>query len=218
MAQERKPVMGKVTADSDDLDGIYVINKTAETSITTSKGGYFTIAARPKDTLIFSAVQFVAKQLVVEQADMAKELLLVKLEVMVRTMDEVIIEKSNITAEALGIVPKGQKIYTPAERKIYTATEGTDAIFNAISGRTKMLKTNAEFEKKEMLMDKIDYIYSNEDIVKEFKIPEEYVRGFIFYVVEDKEFAAAIKAKNHTMARFLMSGLSVQYLSLINEK
>jgi len=216
-AQERRPLNGKITSSADDLEGIYVINKTTDFTVTTSKGGYFTISAQPKDTLIFSAIQFVAKQVVVEQEYIDSELYFVPLEPMVRTLDAAIIERSDITSESLGLVPKGQKRYTPAERKVYTSTQGIDALFNAISGRTKMLKKAAEYEKKEILMEKINYIYTEEEIITQFKIPQEYVRGFIYYVVEDKELAGYLKAKNDGMSKFVMARLAVEYLAVISE-
>lgn len=216
-AQDRQPLKGKITSAAEDLEGIYVINKTADITVTTSQGGYFTINARPKDTLIFSAIQFVAKQVLVEQEHIDAELYFVPMEPMVRTLDEMIVEKSDITAESLGLVPRGQKRYTPGERKLYTATQGIDAVFNALTGRTKMLKKAAEYEKKEILMAKINYIYTEEEIITQFKIPEEYVRGFIYYIVDDREFAGYIKTKNNGMAKFALSRLAVEYLSLINE-
>jgi hypothetical protein len=52
------------------------------------------------------------------------------------------VNESTITAESLGIIPYGQKKYTPAERKLYTATSGggIDGLLNTISGRKAMLK------------------------------------------------------------------------------
>ena len=81
-----------------------------------------------------------------------ENLLFVKLEPLLNNLEEItVIEYKNINAVALGIVPAGQKTYTPAERKLYTATGGgnryglstavsLDGIINGISGRTKMLK------------------------------------------------------------------------------
>lgn len=219
-AQSRPVLKGKISsATADELEGVYVINRNADFSVTTAANGYFSIPAFAGDTLIFSAVQFVTREVVVAPADIASELFVARLENRVNQLQElVIIDYRHINAESLGLVPKGQKQYTPGERKVYTATNGVDGLFNAINGKTKMLKKAVEVEKKEKLMDKINYIYTEEDIVKQFKIPEDYVRGFIFYIVEDKSFAQAIKDKNDTMARFLMSGLATKYLELIKDE
>ena len=220
--QERKPVSGKIISTYDELEGIYVINKTAELTVATSKGGYFTIPAAINDTLVVTAIQFVARQVVVQPENMQGNLMFVKLEFMVRDLDEVTINQyKNLTSEALGLAPKGQKRYTPAERKLATAGDmamnpmGLDPLINWMSGRTRMLKTGVQIEKKEKLMEKINYVYDEEKLINEFKIPAEYVKGFIYYIADDPEFAAAIKAKNDGMARFLISGLSVKYLKII---
>ncbi len=218
-AQDRTPLQGKLKCDLDDLEGIYVINKSTEATVTTTRGGYFTIPAKVNDTIIFSAVNIIARNMVLEEADVKSELLIVPVDKYVHELDElVIIDYSYINAESLGLVPRGQKQYTPGERRVYTATNGVDGIFNAFSGRTKMLKKANETAKKEVLIDKIDYIYTEEELITKFHIPKEYLRGFVFYLVEDANFARAIKNKNDTMARFLISGLSIRYLELIKDE
>ena len=224
-AQERVPLNGKIKSDAEDLEGIYVINKTAENSVTTTRGGYYTIPAKATDTIIFSAVNIIAKEITLEQEDMKSTLLIVSVEKHVHELQElVIVDYSHINAESLGLVPKGQKKYTPTEKRLLTASSskmnpmGLDPIINALSGRTKMLKKANETAEKESLMEKINYIYSEEELVAKFNIPLEYVRGFIFYLVEDANFARAIKNKNDTVARFLMSGLSGKYLELIKDE
>lgn len=223
-AQERKPLSGKVVSDFDDLENIFVINKTSKMETTTSRGGYFTIHAAVNDTLIFSAVQFKAVDVPLTPELVAKELLLVPMEPQQHELSEVIInDYSYINAVSLGVAPAGQKKYTPAERKLNTASNwrmnplGLDPIINAISGRTKMLMDGVAVEKKYNLMDKINYLYTEEDIVSKLKIPLDYVQGFIYYVVENKYFAKAIAEKNNEMARFLITGLAGKYLLLLQD-
>jgi hypothetical protein len=222
-AQDRKNLNGKVASTIDDLEGIYVINKTAgDLTIATTKGGYFTIPAAAGDVILFSSISFVAQQITVTKENMEADLFVVKLEFMVRELDEVTLTQyKNLSSENLGLVQSGQRRYTPAERKLATAGDmrmnpmGLDPLINWMSGRTTMLKKEVQVEKKERLMEKINYIYTEEQIINEFKIPEEYVQGFIYYIVDDVEFARALKSKNDTMARFLMDGLSVKYREII---
>lgn len=223
-AQVRNPLNGKVVSDFDDLEGIYVINKTAKTETITARGGYFTIHAAVNDTLIFSAVQFKAINVPLTPELVAKELLMVPMEPQARELSEVIItDYSYISAESMGLVPAGQKQYTPAERKLATASNwkmnplGLDPIINAFSGRTKVLIQAAAVEKKYDLMEKIAYIYTEDDIVSKLKIPLDYVQGFIYYVVENKYLAKAIAEKNNEMARFMITGLAGKYLLLLED-
>lgn len=223
-AQERSSLNGKIKSDIDELEGIYVINKTADLSVNTTRGGYFTIPAKTDDVIIFSAINIIAKEIVLQEADLKSTLLIVPVEKFVNELDElIIVDYSHINAESLGLVPKGQTKYTPTEKRLLTASssrmnpKGLDPLFNALSGRTKMLRKANETAKKEEIMANIDYIYTEEELITKFHIPKEYVRGFVYYLVEDANFARALKSKNETMARFLMSGLSVKYLELIKD-
>jgi hypothetical protein len=225
VAQERKPLKGKVISDFDALDGIYVINKTDEATVVTARGGYFTINAQPNDTLVFSAIQFEAKDVALSEKDFGGDLLFVPLKVHTRDLEELVInDYKHINSESLGLVPKGQKQYTPAERKLATASKwkmnpmGLDPVINMLSGRTAMLKKAAETEKKELLIERISYLYSDEDIVAMFKVPQEYVKGFVFYVVENNYFVKALNSQNESMVEFLLNGLAGKYLELIADE
>jgi hypothetical protein len=219
-----KLLQGKIVANSNDLEGIYVLNLKTDHSTLTEKGGYFSITASVGDTLLFSAVQFKGIEIILKENDFEKELLFVKLETIIRELDEVKVNQyKNINAVSLGIVPKGIKVYTPAERKLYTATTGSglvsvDGIINMISGRTAMLKTALLYEKKETLLNKLSYLFEDEFFSHKLKIPTDYVQGFKYYIVENDKVVNAINAKNKTLATFLIGELAVEYLELLNKK
>ena len=71
-------------------------------------------------------------------------------------------------------------------------------------------------KKKEILKEKIENTYSEEELINEFHIPREYVRGFIFYIIEDNNFVAALN-ENSTKTDLLLVELSVKYLEMIKE-
>ena len=216
-----KILKGKISSNAIDLEGIYIINLKSESSTLSENGGYFAIPAMVGDTLMFSAVQIKGKKVVVTANDFGEKLFFVKLEAMVNQLDEVkIMQYKNINAVSLGIIPAGQKHYTPAERKVYTATTGSgivplDPIINYLSGRTAMLKKEVIVEKKEMLLLKIENYYDTLFFIDILKIPADFVKGFQYYAVEDEKFAAAINAKNKTSATFILGELATQYLDII---
>ncbi len=229
-----KKINGKIIADYNDLEGVYIINLKSEKSTNTERGGYFSINASIGDTLMFSAIQFKGLKVKLKEEDFQKELFFVKLECLVRMLDEVRInEYRNINEYSLSIVPSTLKVATPAERKLNAASNayptlgvgtsvggsaGLDPVLNWMSGRTTMLKKELEVEKKETLMDKINVWYEDKYFIKTLKIPEDYVKGFKYYIVQDAKFVEAMKAKNRTMATFIMNELAVNYLQLLKEK
>jgi len=225
-----KKINGKVTADYNDLESIYIVNLKTEKSTLTERGGYFSINASVGDTIMFTAVQFKSVKIALKEEDFNKELLFVKMETFIRVLDEVKInEYKDINAVSLGIISSKTKHYTPAERKLKTASNsdaqigtntsiGLDPILNWMSGRTTMLKKEVEVEKKELMLTKIQNLYESEYFVETLKIPEGFVKGFQYYIVEDAKFVEALKAKNKTMATFIMNELAVTYKELIAVK
>jgi hypothetical protein len=222
--KQAKLIQGKIIATATDLEGIYILNQSTDQSTLSEKGGYFAILASAGDVLLFSSVQFIGKEIVVKETDFNNALLFVKLEALIRELDEVRInEYKNINAVSLGIVPKGLKVYTPAERRIHTASTGgglvsVDAIINLISGRTAMLKTELMYEKKSLLLEKISNNFDDLYFTETLKIPSDYVQGFKYFIVEDKFAVEALKNKNKTLASFLIGELAVKYLKLIANK
>lgn len=227
----RKVLKGKIVANSNDLENINIFNLQADLSAVSENGGYFSIPAKEGDTLMFSAVQFKGLKVVLKKNDVESPLFFVKMEILLRQLDEVkISEYKNINAVSLGIISPNTKHYTPAERKLYTATGGgvnqfgtntvvsLDGILNSISGRTAMLKKEVIIERKEFLLKKINDLFAEEYFVETLKIPKEYVSGFQYYLVENNEFSSAIHDKNKTKATFVMNKLAVDYLSLLQEK
>jgi hypothetical protein len=83
-----------------------------------------------------------------------------------------------------------------------------DPVINAINGRTKRMKELVALEKQEMLLEKLENIYAASEITSNFKIPQEHVNGFLYFVTEDKEVAAFIDGKNESMAKFKITELS----------
>ena len=225
----RTQLNGKVTADVSVLGGIYVINKKIEKASITNHEGSFSIEAAVGDTLLFSASQFNETTLLLTKDHFAPGILYVKVMPIMNQLREVII-RNGINAVSLGIVSKGQKIYTPAERKLYTASHlnasanagsmmggsiSADPLLNWFSGRTKMLKKELEVEKKESYLRQLESMFATDYFVSTLKIPTEYVKGFEYYSIENERFITVLKSKNVTMTTFLIGELAIKYKEII---
>lgn len=227
ICQERQNLLGRVIAGPNGVADVFVINKTAGVEVKTDVRGYFTISAKAGDGLILYSTRIIVREFTLNQDSFKTSPLVISVNYGAHELDELVINKyGKINSEALGIVPKGQKRYTVAERRLYTASAmtigtvvGLDPLLNAISGRTKMLKKAYEIEKLESSMEGMGGLYNEDEIIEKYKIPQQYVRGFMFYAIENKDFSAALKGRNKALTDFLMSDLAVKYLKLIaNDK
>nr|WP_294936085.1 hypothetical protein [uncultured Flavobacterium sp.] len=228
---QRQVLKGKITANVQDLEGIHVINFSDKNYVTTTDDGYFSINAKPGDTLRFSAVHLAGKQVEIKKEDFGEQLFVVRMNPVVNRLSELIIKDySGINAESLGLVKKGQKKFTPAERRLNAASNpyavigtnasaGLDPLLNWISGRTAMLEKEVEVEKKERFQNYLKHLHEEEYYVSHFKIPADYVSGFLVYASENSRLTAAIISKNKILTNFLLGELAVEYCKRIaNDK
>ena len=229
--QERTILNGRIISNTNDLEGVYVVNAQTEVMATTTADGSFSIMAKSGDTLVFSSIQFKESRILLTAENFSDLIFTVKLNLLMHQLQEVIIKRyDNINAVALGIVPAGQKSYTQAERKLHTATAlnptanaGTmaggsvsaDPLFNFFSGRTAMLKKEVAVEKKEFFMKLLENMFTLDHFVNRLKIPLEYVKGFEYYAVDNDKFTAILNSKNKTSTEFLLGELAVKYKEII---
>jgi hypothetical protein len=177
-------------------------------TVTNSKGEC-SILAKADDILVFSSKSLEMRRLLIDEDDLKSGTITVNMYPKINELNEVIVKKNPI--EGVSIIP-GQKQYTPAERKLHTATSGLlDAPISWMSGRTAMLKKEVVVERKERLLDKIGILYEDKYYIETLKVPEIYIDDFQRYIIEDKDFTAALKVKNRTMMLFLISKLAVNY-------
>lgn len=229
--QERIIINGKITSNTHDLEGVYVVNAETENMVTTNADGTFSIRAKAGDTLVFSSIQFKENKTLLTQENFSDLNFTVKLSLVVHQLQEVIVRNyNNINAVSLGIIPQGQKSYTEAERKLHTATAlnptanaGTmaggsisaDPLLNFLSGRTAMLKKEVAVEKKEFFMKLLESMFSADHFVNRLSIPAEYVKGFEYYAVDNDKFTVVLNSKNKTSTEFLLAELAVKYKEIL---
>lgn len=223
-AQKRKPLQGKVIIGeivAEDAE-VKIRNMSSSEKTATLPGGFFTVAVRVNDTLLFSGPSVVSRKMVVTAFDLDEELVTVDLDPTGTQLKEVVVEK-NISAESLGI-PVG-KSYTPAERRLETATTakpqrdpdkaytaiGTDGVINKISGRTAQLKKEAQVEKKQSWKQRLSERYNREFFTDTLKLPSEHVEGFLFYAVDDKKFLKTLQTDTDEQIQLQLAVLATRY-------
>ena len=212
-----RELRGKISVDSLAVDRITIENVTTDKTVFSDSKGFFTIAVKEGDVLVFTAVHLEGLRRRINQEDFLLDSITINMIPKSILLNEVFVNESTITAESLGIIPYGQKKYTPAERKLYTATSGggIDGLLNTISGRKAMLKKEIIVEKKLQLLDRIDDLFEDKFYLETLKIPQDYIRGFQYYCNDDVAFANALRAKNKTLIQFLIVKLAENYNEII---
>jgi hypothetical protein len=207
-----KIITGTVISDAKKLEGISVINCMNKMIAVTDKEGCFSILAKEGDILNLSGIDYKYLKKYVYKQEYRSGMMEVDMVFNAVELDEVFINKyANISAENLGIIPRGQIKFTPQERRLYSNSGGIQGLFSSISGEKKFLKMNVEVEKKELLLEKLEYLFGNKYYIKTLKIPEELIKGFQYYCVENPEFVESLKSKNKMMSMFLMTNLASTY-------
>jgi hypothetical protein len=224
---------GKIICQDVDLTSIVVTNRRSENAVNPEKNGDFSMFVKVGDKLTFEGMAIDVKAIEVSKDDILKKLVTVVVHAKVIPLEMVEIKTyPNINAVDLGILDKPAKKYTPAERRLRTAGDfrwyyplliplggmPLDGLINAISGRTAMLKKELEVERNELTIKKIEDQFETAFFVEKLKIPEEYVRGFLFYVSDNKELREVLETENNIQIEFVFVKLATEYTTLLNEK
>ena len=210
---DRKEIQGIIRVDSTLVEGVNIVNEATQKITSSNQNGKFVLSVKEGDILVFSAVNLLTLRKKILNSDLEKPFLQVHLQTESIPLEEVIIkEDSKITAESLGIIPYGQKKYTVAERRLYTARSGLlDRPLNWMSGRTAQLRKELAVSEKEQLMAKLEYLFEENFYIETLKIHKDYIRDFQLYCIDNPDFAASIKSKNKTLSKFYIITLAKNY-------
>ncbi|MGB0896559.1 MAG: carboxypeptidase-like regulatory domain-containing protein [Flavobacteriaceae bacterium] len=221
-------------ANSGDNEGIHVFNKTYQKYTITDVDGQFEIEARVNDTIVFSALQYQLKQIVVTSKTLKSDFSHVLLEEQVNELDAVYIKpklsgdlladtqriktKELFTAKTIGLPNAHVKPPTTSERKLYTATHSggglpIDAIINAISGRTKQLKKHIQLERKAVLEHSV-YDTFEHTMLNDFNIPKSKIYDFLYYASSDSLFKQIVQTNSNIIIYDFLKTKAKTYINL----
>ena len=230
LSQTRPVIKGRVISGISGVKDVLVINNNAQAETRTDSLGNFSIKAATGDLFVISDYKVQSKKIRFTPDQVSNNTFIINVVMTATELEEIVITRSNITAESLGLVPKNQKRYTTNERRLKTGgggpitsievgtymSFGLDGLMNAISGRMKALKQNVLTERKIMLIEKVQTLYTDDQIMEEFKIPREYIQGFLYYIPDDAELRETLSSNNKSRIKFVLGGLAVKYLEILN--
>jgi hypothetical protein len=95
----REILRGQIISDSTVVERVTIFNKSSNKGAVSDDFGYFTMYARPSDTLVFSNVVIKPVQLVLNELDFRVNVMKIKLEIFVNELDEVIVTPNSLSGD-----------------------------------------------------------------------------------------------------------------------
>ncbi|WP_233268291.1 carboxypeptidase-like regulatory domain-containing protein [Cellulophaga sp. L1A9] len=206
-----KAIEGKVSSADGDVAATHVMNISTKKAAITDIDGFFTISASLMDTLVFSAIQYQRKEIVVTAEILTSKTIYITLAPALNQLKEVVVMPYNLTgnlaqdmrsepvvvAATLGLPNAYVKKKTQSERKLIEATSGGGLIavtplINAITGRTKMLKDRVKRDEKYARTERVRAFYLDTLYVTELKIPALKIDDFLYFCEVDDSFSSIV--------------------------
>jgi carboxypeptidase-like protein len=228
-----KKLEGRVYSPESDVAAVHVLNTTLGKASITDDNGFFSITVKLNDTLVFSAIQFKRKMMVVTAAVLESKMLYVPLQDALTELDEVVVTPYNlsgdmakdlekmeiepvITASTLGLPNAYVKPKTQAERKLFEATTGggiipLNPVLNAITGRTKMLKKRIARNEKYGRTQRVRAFYPDSIYQTELKVPVDKISDFMYFCEVDFTFQTVVDSHDQFRIWEFMKKKSIIY-------
>ena len=208
-------IEGTVTSTTEEVVGVYVLNRTSNKATITNLNGYFSIPAQEKDTIEFSAVQFTNKKIVITAAILQQNNWVVALEVALTELKEVVVKPfylsgniatdlNSLTLEpvvdgrSLGLPNQNVKALTSDERALYSSMSGGPilSLINALNGETKRLKERVKRNYRYARTMRVKRFYADSLFVNELEIEKDNIDLFMLYCEYRDDFQVVINTKD----------------------
>lgn len=211
-AQKGKTLNGTVIVRDGSPANIHIVNLVTEVEVVTDAEGRFSLVASEGDMLVLSGHHIDHMRRLIREDDYKDGTITIRISARPIELDEVTVAKGDRKdAVSLGILTKPAKQYTPAERKIFTATStAIDGLINKITGRTKRLKREALIEKKELLLEQLDGLWPDA-FYADLGISPDRIKGFHYLLVENQDFIDALASDNAAQRAYVLLQLADQY-------
>ncbi|MEY8847816.1 carboxypeptidase-like regulatory domain-containing protein [Psychroserpens sp. XS_ASV72] len=226
---------GEVEASS-EIEGIHVLNLSAEVYTVTDSKGKFTIKVSENDSVLISSVQYVPKTIIISKTHIETKTITIALEDRVNELDEVVVgkvltgdlnadiknsdAKRDINFYDVGIPGYTGKPKTLKEKRLLEADGGKfvyyygliatiniHKILNRISGRTKKLQQLVRLEQQDECMKKAMSDLSDE-LFGHIELDEALKVDFFYYASEDSMFLEVCQQNSELkMYEFLVQKL-----------
>lgn len=229
-----KKLEGRVYSKDGDVAATHVQNLSTKKATITDIDGFFSIYANLNDTLLFSAVQYEKKRVVITTEILNQKVFRVLLDDALNVLDEVTVTPYNltgdiakdvmlvkteavVTAQTVGLPNAYARVPSKAERELFEATTGggllpLNPILNAISGRTKMLKKRVARNNLYERTLRVKEFYKDSLFSSELKIPKDRIDDLLFFCEVDATFQTVIDTHDRIKIWEFIRKKSIVYL------
>jgi len=229
-------LQGKIT-NKNDVEGIHVLNETSKLNTVTNEEGTFLLKVSINDTLLFSSVKYVLREIVITEAIFYLKHLEIELEEIVNELDEVLVgntltgnldydiknikTEKDIDFDDVGIpgfkgVPQ-ERIVPPVEA-FFPTNINIEAAYKHITGYYKKLKTKRKWTSENTTVAEIINYYGFSFFEDAYELPQNRLYDFLLFCIETSSLHSDFNRQNYAGVLEIFKTKSIIYLSRINNK
>jgi hypothetical protein len=211
LAQQPNRIKGIVVDKNEAIKKVNITNtRSGLTDITNSNGNFY-IDVLIADTLYIHHPNYFSKKIIITTELLKEKYVAVELSSKNITLNEMVINTTNLDEMDLGIIQNKIPELTKTERMEYASKMnfkdvregklGLDPLINTLSGRRKMVKKIISKEKENQLFDRIKNTYE-QHFFNELHLNEEQQNSYTMYLTGIENLEEIIFSKNKTMNLF----------------
>ena len=212
--------------NSYSIEGVHVLNITSNEATITDSDGNFKIFVNLNDELIFSAIQFKRKKIIMDRGVFDSLSINVYLEEFVNELDEVILNSSglsgslmndlknsgivdNVNFDDLGIpgftgirkedIPSNSQLTKELLLAPLTGSLNVERMYNWISGYYKEKRKEREYKNDYNLIDRIINFYGLRFFIDEFGLIEDNIHEFVTSAYQNYPLEENFKSGNYSL-------------------
>ncbi|MDO5609151.1 MAG: carboxypeptidase-like regulatory domain-containing protein [Capnocytophaga sp.] len=212
---------GKIV-DANDLpiENAHIQNLHSHRYTTTDRDGRFSIEAIPGNVLQITHVSMQTVVHKVQQNDFRFAGITIGMQEQITDLEGVEVSKyQKISSKDLGIIQQDIVQLTFNEKRLIAATKNEGIVLrmvNAISGRTRMLKTIVANERNLGISHYIQENFSD-FLKKELKVNDEDVELLSYFVMEKPDFHQAVNNQQNETLRFMLIDAWLEYQNVLKQ-
>jgi len=222
----RENIKGNIINDSLSVENIHVINKNSGKATITDKYGEFLIPVKENDTLFISSIQFENKNIRITDFIVKHKKLTIILFLKINKLKEVIVKEhrlsgnlqtdihttniKNVADEFTLELPNAGSIPIPSIDSLdiqlgLIMSMNLDAFYRRINGNFKKLKKLQQLEKEDEILKSIRNSITDNYFIESLKIPKDYIRNFLQYLVSKDIINLYIQNKKMEVINLLIN-------------